>query len=98
MNVGFRPRLKARPSLYDLITNRNIDFDCLSASSPTKLIDLGELPALPDSRPSTLILEEHLESVHTQATMPPKKDTKNADTDGEEQYGTDLQLMQRLSS
>merc|ERR1711939_265290 len=25
MNVGFRPRLKARPSLYDLIRTRNID-------------------------------------------------------------------------
>ena len=84
MNVGFRPRLKARPSLYDLIKNRNIDR--LSALSPTKLVDRGELPALPNSRPSTPTVEKQPELVYTPVKMPPKKETKT-DADEEEQYG-----------
>lgn len=90
MNVGFRPRLKARPSLYDLIKNRSIDH--LSAAlSPTKLVDLEELPALPNSRPSTPIVEEPPKSPHTPVKMPPKKEAKN-DIDGEEQYGKQFHL------
>ena len=85
MNVGFRPRLKARPSLYDLIKNRNIDR--LSALSPTKLVDIEELPALPNSRPSTPVIEEHPEPIRIPVKMPPKKEAKNTDADGEEQYG-----------
>jgi V-type H+-transporting ATPase subunit A len=85
MNVGFRPRLRARPSLYDLIKNRNIDR--LSALSPTKLVDFEELPALPNSRPSTPIVEERPEPIRTPVRMPPKKEAKNTDADGEEQYG-----------
>lgn len=86
MNVGFRPRLKARPSLYDLIHHRNIDR--LSASlSPVKLSDLGELPVLPSSRPSTPIIEKNPEPVHIPLKMPPKNGTQNADADDDEQYG-----------
>ena len=83
MNVGFRPRLKARPSLYDLIKNRNIDR--LSALSPTKLVDFEELPALPNSRPSTPIVEIQPAIHQPPNKMPPKN---QSDADGEEQYGT----------
>jgi V-type H+-transporting ATPase subunit A len=89
MNVGFRPRLKARPSLYDLIKDRNIDR--LSILCSTKLVDLGELPALPNSRPSTPIVEKQPELVHSSVKMPPKKEAK-ADADGEEQYGKLLKI------
>ena len=85
MNVGFRPRLKARPSLYDLIKNRNIDR--LSALSPTKLVEFEELPALPSSRPSTPIVEKHPEAIQIPVKMAPKKAEKKTDDDGEEQYG-----------
>lgn len=92
MNVGFRPRLKARPSLYDLIQNWNIDR--LSATlSPTKLVDFGELPALPTSRPSTPIIEKHPEAVHNPVKMPPKKASQNTDADDDEQYGMSHQRL-----
>jgi hypothetical protein len=94
MNVGFRPRLKARPSLYDLIRNRNIDR--LSALTPTKLVDFEELPALPNSRPSTPIVEKHPEPIRASIKMPPKKAPKNTDEDGEEQYGTFCQSFANL--
>jgi hypothetical protein len=71
--------------LYDLIKNRNIDR--LFALSPTKLVDFEELPALPNSRPSTPIVEERPEPIQTPVRMPPKKEAKNTDADGEEQYG-----------
>ena len=90
MNVGFRPRLKARPSLYDLIKSRNIDR--LSALSPTKLVDLAELPALPNSRPSTPIVAKQPEPVHTHIKMAPKQEPKKADADDDEQYGMYLPL------
>jgi hypothetical protein len=87
MNIGFRPRLKARPSLYDLIKNRNIDR--LSAlTSPSKLVDFEELPALPNSRPSTPVVEPHSEPIYSTIKMAPKKEKKVVDEDGEEQYGT----------
>jgi hypothetical protein len=86
MNIGFRPRLKARPSLYDLIKNRNID-RLLSALGPTKLVDLAELPALPNSRPSTPIVEKQPETVHTAVKMAPKKEPKKSDAEDDEQYG-----------
>jgi hypothetical protein len=86
MNVGFRPRLKARPSLYDLIKNRNID-RLSSPPSPTKLVDVGELPALPTSRPSTPVVEKDPEIVQAPVKMPQKKAAAK-DADGEEQYGT----------
>ena len=85
MNIGFRPRLKAQPSLYDLIKSRNID--PLPPLSPTKLVDVGELPALPNSRPSTPIIEEPPRPVHISLKMTPKKEAKNADLEDEEQYG-----------
>lgn len=96
MNVGFRPRLKARPSLYDLIKNRNID-RLSAALSLSKLVDVGELPALPNSRPSTPIIERHPEPLHTPLKMPPKKEAKNADTDSEEQYGMSPQNIYKAS-
>ena len=89
MNVGFRPRLKARPSLYDLIKNRTIDR--LSALNPTRAVDLEELPALPSSHPSTPSTEKHPELVHIPFKMAPKKEVKKTDEDGEDQYGTQSQ-------
>lgn len=93
MNVGFRPRLKARPSLYDLIKNRNIVR--LSALGPTKLVDLAELPALPNSRPSTPIVEKQLETVHTPVKMAPKKGPKKADAEEDEQYGMHFPILRK---
>ena len=90
MNVGFRPRLKARPSLYDLIKNRNIDR--LSALSPTKTVDVGELPALPNSRPSIPTVRKQPELVHNHVKMAPKKEVNHTDEESEEQYGMHLPI------
>lgn len=92
MNVGLRPRLKARPSLYDLVRNRNIDQ--LSVQPLRSLVEElpAELPPLPLSptktlsTPPTPVLLNHPESAKESAKMAPKKEVAR-DADGEEQYG-----------
>lgn len=92
MNVGLRPRLKARPSLYDLIRNRNIDQ--LSVQPLRSFVEVlpAELPPLPLSpdknlsTPPTPILSSYPASAKDPAKMAPKKEVAK-DADGEEQYG-----------
>lgn len=97
MNIGFRPRLKARPSLYDLVRNRNIDRLSIRPSTPTRLAieDLPPLPASPNSAvssvQSTPIQESNTSKLKEAITMAPKKAAKDAD--GEDQYG---RLLQRI--
>jgi hypothetical protein len=96
MNVGFRPRLKARPSLYDLVRNHNIN--PTSRSQPNSFSqDLPrELPALPPSpfssppsTPSTTAFKKVEPQTQTlePVKMAPKKRDVAKDEDGEEQYG-----------
>jgi hypothetical protein len=84
MNVGFRPRLKARPSLYDLIRSQSSDH--LAILSPSRFVDIAELPALPHSLPSTPIVEKPQARIRIPISMPPKKQVAK-DDDGEDQYG-----------
>jgi len=91
MNVGLRPRLKARPSLYDLIRNRNIDQPLRSFVEELPA-ELPPLPSSPDSilsTPPTPVLSNHPELVEQSANMAPKKEVAR-DADGEEQYGSSL--------
>ncbi|TVY33350.1 V-type proton ATPase catalytic subunit A [Lachnellula occidentalis] len=87
MNVGFRPRLRARTSLYDLIHNRTIE----QLSQHPHHSFPEELPPLPSSPfptpPSTPSKFEEIELVAEPAKMPPKKEAVR-DEDGEEQYGS----------
>lgn len=97
MNIGFRPRLKARPSLYDLVRNRNIDRLSIRPSTPTRLAieDLPPLPTSPNSAvssvQSTPIQESNTAKLKEAIAMAPKKAAKDAD--GEDQYG---RLLQRI--
>merc|ERR1712093_849858 len=100
MNVGFRPRLKARPSLYDLIRTRNIDSLSVAVHrrpSVSQELQLEpELPPLPPSPgftstspPSTprTLRQVPIEVEHQELVkMPPKKAAIKEDDD--EQYGT----------
>lgn len=93
MNVGLRPRLKARPSLYDLVQHRGIDH--LSSNAGSSNESFAELPPLPTSPfPSTSLKSPTgttpplltPEPTKSSPNMPPKKDVSK-DEDGEEQYG-----------
>merc|ERR1711977_276271 len=100
MNVGFRPRLKARPSLYDLIRTRNIDSLSVAVHrrpSVSQELQLEpEPPPLPPSPgftstspPSTprTLQQVPIEVEHQELVkMPPKKAAIKEDDD--EQYGT----------
>ncbi|PVH74303.1 vacuolar ATP synthase catalytic subunit A [Cadophora sp. DSE1049] len=93
MNVGFRPRLKARPSLYDLIRNRNIDSLSVAVHRRPSLSRHPELPPLPPSPsfthspPPTPRTPPQVPVEDEQAVkMPPKKAAIRDDDD--EQYGT----------
>jgi V-type H+-transporting ATPase subunit A len=92
MNVGLRPRLKARPSLHDLVHNRNIDqlsvqpFRSFVEELPA---ELPPLPLSPDKNPPTPptpVLSIYPEPAEEPAKMAPKKEVAR-DADGEEQYG-----------
>ena len=91
MNVGIRPRLKAQPSLYDLVKNRSIE--SLSnrhrLSFPSELPP--ELPPLPTSPavspPPTPEKAQLPASIQETINMAPKKTAAAKDADGEEQYG-----------
>ena len=99
MNVGFRPRLKARPSLYDLIRTRDIDSLSVAVHrrpSVSQELQLEpELPPLPPSPgftstspPSTprTLQQVPIEVEHQELVkMPPKKAAIKEDDD--EQYG-----------
>ena len=93
MNVGLRPRLKARPSLYDLVHNRNIDQ--LSVQPLRNFVEelpaeLPPLPLSPDknlSTPPTPVLPSHPAPAEKPAKMAPKKREVVRDADGEEQFG-----------
>jgi V-type H+-transporting ATPase subunit A len=91
MNIGFRPRLRARPSLYDLIAYRSIE-GLLEQHSPSQIEDLPPLPistaSSPVSPPSDLVSVQYREPETQPATMAPKKSAKPAgDVEAEEQYG-----------
>src|SRR4051812_39684560 len=90
MNVGFRPRLKARPSLYDLVRNRNIDRLSLRPTTPTTSFELPPLPISPktpsSSVPPTSTQEKQKDTTQETNSMGPKKAAAQ-DIDGEEQYG-----------
>lgn len=101
MNVGFRPRLKARPSLYDLIRNRNIDSLSVAVHRrPSLSQELHpELPPLPPSPsfttcnspppPSTPRTPQPVQVEYQPSVkMPPKKAAIKDDDD--EQYGRPL--------
>lgn len=92
MNIGLRPRLKARPSLYDLVHNRSIDQ--LSVQPQQSFFEElpAELPPLPLSPTRILsnlptpVLLTPTEPAEEPAKMAPKKEVAR-DADGEEQYG-----------
>jgi len=88
MNIGFRPRLKARPSLYDLVQKRNIEH--LSVQRHRSLsLELPELlPPLPPSTPGTPIPYQQPQSEYQLPVvkMAPKKEEKKSE-DVEEQTG-----------
>jgi len=92
MNVGLRPRLKARPSLYDLVRNRNIDqlsvqpLRSFVQELPAELPPLPLSPSKTYSTPPTPVLPTHPEPAEEPAKMAPKKKVAK-DADGEEQYG-----------
>jgi hypothetical protein len=91
MNIGFRPRLKARPSLYDLVKNRSIDSLSVRRHRPSSSLELlRELPPLPSSPTlsplPTPFQPEQPEQDPLPVKMPPKKVVER-DADGEEQYG-----------
>jgi hypothetical protein len=99
MNVGFRPRLKARPSLCDLIRNRNIDILSVrrrDSFTEELLLELPPLPSTPTdlrSPPPTPAIAIHSEPVQEPVNMAPKKEVAK-DADGEDQYG----MCQRTAS
>ena len=100
MNVGLRPRLKARPSLYDLVRNRNIDLLSIQPL-PSSFQELpAELPPLPlspsknYSTPPTPDLPNHPEPAEDPAKMAPKKEVAK-DADGEDQYGMSQYQQER---
>jgi hypothetical protein len=98
MNVGLRPRLKARPSLYDLVRNRSIDqlsVQPLRSYFEELPAELPPLPLSPEkdlSTPPTPVLSNHQEPAEEPGKMAPKKEVAR-DADGEEQYG-----MPRINS
>lgn len=97
MNVGIRPRLRARPSLYDLVRNWNIDRLSTRPTTPSRTpSDLPPLPASPKlsepSVPQTPVGEKQLEPIHKVVNMPPKKAA--VDADGEEQSGMPYNLVE----
>ncbi|KAK0123851.1 H(+)-transporting V1 sector ATPase subunit A [Cadophora gregata] len=83
MNVGIRPRLKARPSLYDLIRSRDIDSLSVAVHRPSLQELHPELPPLPPSPSFTLSPPP---TPQQSVRMPPKKAAIKHDDD--EQYGT----------
>lgn len=93
MNVGFRPRLQTRPSLYDLIRNRNIDNLSVRPRLSFSEELPPELPPLPPSPTSTLSPPptprtfRPLEQItdNEAVKMPPKKAAIKDDDDS--QYG-----------
>lgn len=92
MNVGFRPRLKARPSLYDLIAHHSIERLSVGAGSPISVEDLPPLPI--SASPSPIaplpapVRVQYLEPEAQSARMAPKKAAKpERDADVEDQYG-----------
>lgn len=95
MNVGLRPRLKARPSLYDLIRTRDIDSLSVAVHrrpSVSQELQLEpELPPLPPSPSFTSTSPPPTPRISQQAPvekvvkMPPKKAAIKEDDD--EQYG-----------
>ena len=98
MNVGFRPRLKARPSLYDLVRTQHILqlsrgwSHSWSDELPPELPALPPLPPSPSASPPRTpapAVPNQLE-LHPlppkPAKMAPKKEAAR-DEDGEEQYG-----------
>ena len=88
MNVGFRPRLKARPSLYDLIRSRNIEHLSIQRQELVQVEYLPELPTSPGKLPPTSPApekEQLQEPVQEPINMAPKKEAR--DEDSEEQYG-----------
>src|SRR4051794_20044654 len=96
MNVGFRPRLKARPSLYDLVRDHNISPSSRSQSNSFSQELPPELPALPPSpfsspppTPTTAVLNKSELEIQPfePVKMAPKKKEVARDEDGEEQYG-----------
>ncbi len=93
MHVGFRPRLKARPSLYDLIQAHSVENTAVdrprSYSTQELLEELPPLPASPPqtfSRPRTPRIPHELQPIQESVAMAPKKAVAK-DADGEDQYG-----------
>ena len=96
MNVGFRPRLKARPSLYDLIRNHNIDILSVrrrDSFTEELLLELPPLPSTPTDLRSAPPTPSDSYTVQEPVNMAPKKEVAK-DADGEDQYG----MCQRTAS
>lgn len=93
MNVGFRPRLQARPSLYDLLAYRSIERLSFGAGSPIPVEDLPPLPPSTTASPVTPLAEslkiQPLQPELQPTAMAPKKAAKpaQADADTEGQQG-----------
>lgn len=85
MNLGLRPRLKARPSFLDLIRNQQID--TLSVA-PIEHLDHEHLPQLPLSPLPTISLP--VEAIQNDKKEEDSNMAPQRDADGEEQYGSFL--------
>lgn len=98
MNVGFRPRLKARPSLYDLVRARNIETlsrtprPSFSDQLQPELFPLPPSPGFLESPPPSPAPAQQSYSIDTSSNMGPKKEVAR-DADGEEQYGMSQRLI-----
>ena len=94
--LGLRPRLRARNSLFDLITKKNIDQ--LSSEEPPRTAveaEAEELPPLPDTptterkpEPYTVATTEAASDISETVTMAPKDSKRSRLEAGEEQYGS----------
>lgn len=106
MNIGLRPRIRARPSFYDLIRNRSIESLSLHRQHSFSQELLAELPPLPPSpsvgrsplsQRTEFIPQSQEEEEEEALEMAPKK-APVKDEDGEDQYGRSPQEEQVLNT
>ena len=92
MNVVFRPRLRARSSLYDLIAYRSFERRSAGAGSPISVEDFPPLPestsASPISPLPQPVPKQNLQPEAQPGIMASKQAAKaGTDGDAEEHYG-----------
>jgi hypothetical protein len=61
MQLGLRPRLKTRPSLFDLVQKKNIDEISTAHIATTDDVEPAAIPLPPESRASTPLISPQRE-------------------------------------